>query len=188
MEHLQSTLGVHAYHVENALFPGLFALLCWEEIFTPLPGAFFHPFQSGPADLFRPDFVERRQSALSEQLATLQTGDYKDRIWQTWEAKQGLACRLLSWSTLTEPLLEKALALIPASDLRLIFWHLLADLRHHRAGMPDLVVFNEEEASYRLVEVKGPGDRLQDHQTLWLQALADMGVRVSVLNVSYDSP
>lgn len=188
VEHLQNTSGVQAYHVENALFPGLFALLCWEQIFTPLPGAFFHPFQAGPADLFRPDFVERRQSALAEQLASLETGDYKDRIWQTWKAKQGLACRLVSWSTLTEALLGKALALIPASNLRLIFQHLIADLRHHRAGMPDLVVFNEKESSYRLVEVKGPGDRLQDHQTLWLQTLTKMGVRVSVLNVSYDSP
>ncbi len=185
VEHLHINSGVQAYHVENALFPGLFALLCWEQIFTPLPGAFFHPFQSGPADLFRSDFVERRHDALTEQLASLETGDYKDCIWQTWKAKQGLACRLLSWPVLTEALLEKALALIPASDLRAIFQHLMADLRHHRAGMPDLVVFNEEEASYRLVEVKGPGDRLQDHQTLWLQALTGMGVRVSVLNVSF---
>lgn len=188
VEHLQLSPGVQAYHSENALFPGLFALLCWEEIFTPLPGAFFHPFQAGPADLFRPDFVERRQAALTSRLASLDAGHYKDIIWQNWQAKKGIMCRLVQWSELTEGLVEKALTLIPVADLQRIFQHLLSDLRYHRSGMPDLVVFDEEASTYRLVEVKGPGDRLQDHQTLWLQALSAMGVTVSVLNVSYDAP
>jgi hypothetical protein len=34
--------------------------------------------------------------------------------------------------------------------------------------------------------VKGPGDRLQDHQRLWLQAMLKQGMPVSVLNVRWD--
>ncbi|MDX1466949.1 MAG: VRR-NUC domain-containing protein, partial [Halomonas sp.] len=49
------------HYVENALLTGLFGLLCWEAIFAPLPGAFFHPFHQGPADLYREDFVRRRR-------------------------------------------------------------------------------------------------------------------------------
>jgi hypothetical protein len=39
-------------------------------------------------------------------------------------------------------------------------------------------------AHYELIEVKGPGDRLQTHQTAWLHFLSAQGVQVSVLNVA----
>src|SRR5690606_37565592 len=34
------------YYVENTLLNALFALLCWDAIYAPLPGAFFHPFHA----------------------------------------------------------------------------------------------------------------------------------------------
>src|SRR5690606_31738424 len=34
-----------AHYVENTLVNALFGLLCWDVLFAPLPGAFFHPFQ-----------------------------------------------------------------------------------------------------------------------------------------------
>ena len=49
-----------AHYVENTLFNALFGLLCWPAVFAPVPGAFFHPFQRGPADLGAPDFPARR--------------------------------------------------------------------------------------------------------------------------------
>src|SRR5690606_33826958 len=48
------------HYVENGLINSLFGLLCWEAIFAPLPGAFFHPFQRGPVDLHSEDFHQRR--------------------------------------------------------------------------------------------------------------------------------
>ncbi len=39
------------HYVENGLINSLFGLLCWDAIFAPLPGTFFHPFQRGPANL-----------------------------------------------------------------------------------------------------------------------------------------
>lgn len=185
VQHLSAQPGIKVFYVENALFPGLLGLLCWDELFTPLPGAFFHPFQAGPADLFRPDFVDRRREALAARLSSLDSLVYQSTIRTVWQHKYGTACRLVNWTALSDELLELALALIPAADLRQIFAHLLSDLRHHRSGMPDLIEFDTAAQSYRLIEVKGPGDRLQDHQTLWLQAFSAMGVEVSVLNVSY---
>jgi hypothetical protein len=35
--------------------------------------------------------------------------------------------------------------------------------------MPDLIQFWPEQGRYRMVEVKGPGDRLQDNQLRWLE-------------------
>src|SRR5690554_8220282 len=51
------------FYVENTLINALFGLLCWPVIFKPIPGAFFHPFHIGPADLTREDFVPPRAPA-----------------------------------------------------------------------------------------------------------------------------
>ncbi|MDO2211728.1 hypothetical protein Q2457_24850, partial [Escherichia coli] len=58
-EHLEEPdCAVH--YVENGLINSLFGLLCWEAIFAAIPGAFFHPFHSAPADLHSADFRQRR--------------------------------------------------------------------------------------------------------------------------------
>ena len=49
------------FYVENGLINSLFGLLCWDAVFAEVPGAFFHPFQQGPADLLRSGFHERRR-------------------------------------------------------------------------------------------------------------------------------
>src|SRR5690606_21707795 len=53
-------------YVENTLINSLFGLLCWQAIFAPLPGAFFHPFHHGPADLHSPDFHQRRAGLFAQ--------------------------------------------------------------------------------------------------------------------------
>jgi hypothetical protein len=68
------------HYVENALINSLFGLLCWEAIFAPIPGAFFHDFQYGPADLESPYFYERRRERFAECFAELESGCYKDII------------------------------------------------------------------------------------------------------------
>lgn len=105
---------------------------------------------------------------------------------QRLEQKQGISCSLIHWPCLSPALVEVALAVIPAAHLEAVFRHLLLDLRHHRRGLPDLIALNRAAGEYRLIEVKGPGDRLQDHQRLWLQAMLQQGMPVSVLNVLWD--
>jgi hypothetical protein len=46
---------------------------------------------------------------------------------------------------------------------------LLLDIKANRAGMPDLIQFWPQDKTYRMIEVKGPGDRLQDNQLRWLE-------------------
>ena len=67
-----------------------FGLLLWPAIFKPLPGAFFHPFHSGPADLYREDFVRQRQAEIDACLAQLDDGRYRETMRATWHAKQGI--------------------------------------------------------------------------------------------------
>ncbi|WP_207886233.1 VRR-NUC domain-containing protein [Pseudomonas sp. 30_B] len=173
------------HYVENALVCSLFGLLCWEVIFAPLPGAFFHPFQAGPSDLYRSDFVSRRAEAFAARLALLDSDAYRTAIRETWAAKSGILSPFVHWDLLDENLLEQALHCLPAAHLKLWFERLLADPKANRAGMPDLIQFWPGEARYRMIEVKGPGDRLQDNQKRWLAFCAEHGMPVEVCYVRW---
>jgi hypothetical protein len=176
-----------AFYVENTLVCGLFGLLCWEAIFAPLPGAFFHPFQAGPADLFDADFRQRRAALFERCLARLDDGSHAAAIRATYAAKQGIVSPFVHWEVLTPALLETALHCLPADHLRAWFERLLGDIRANRAGMPDLIQFWPDERRYRMIEVKGPGDRLQDNQKRWLDFCARHGMPVDVCYVRWSA-
>lgn len=173
------------HYVENTLICSLFGLLCWEAIFAPLPGAFFHPFHSGPVDLYSPDFYARRQHLFERCLQQLEKPDYKDVIRARYQEKFGLQSPFVFWSMLDEARLELALHCIPAAHLHACFTRLLRDLKANRAGMPDLIQFYPQERRYRMIEVKGPGDRLQDNQKRWLSFAAEHGIAVEVCYVRW---
>ncbi len=173
------------YYAENTLITGLFGLLCWEPIFEPLPGAFFHPFQRGPADLYWSDFVERREAAFQRCLAQLETGTHRETIVQNFTHKWGRQSPFLHWGVLSDELVSLALDCIPAQHLKLCFQRLMRDLKANRAGLPDLIQFWPEQRRYQLIEVKGPGDRLQDNQKRWLAFFQAHEIPVSVTYVSW---
>lgn len=173
------------HYVENGLICSLFGLLCWPAIFAPLPGAFFHPFQSGPLDLLSPDFQARRAELFAACLAQLDSDAYKDVIRQTYADKYGIQSPFVFWAVLDQELLEQALDCLPAAHLRAWFQRLLGDIRANRAGMPDLIQFWPAQQRYRMIEVKGPGDRLQDNQRRWLAFCAEHGMPVDVCYVQW---
>lgn len=177
------------YYVENTLLTGLFGLLCWPAIFEPLPGAFFHPFHNSPADLYRDDFVARRRANFATCLARLEDDSYREVIRATWREKRGLASPFVHWPIVDEALLELALSCIPVEHLRACFERLLGDLKANRAGLPDLIQFMPNAHAgtprYRMIEVKGPGDRLQDNQRRWLAFFHRHEIPVAVCYVRW---
>ncbi|RQR50530.1 VRR-NUC domain-containing protein [Burkholderia sp. Bp9140] len=173
------------HYVENTLINSLFGLLCWEPVFAAVPGAFFHPFQRGPADLHAPDFAVRRTDAFAACFAQLESGAYRDTIRRHFTTKTGLQSPFVFWGVLTDELLDDALACLPPEHLRLWFTRLLTDIRGNRSGLPDLVRFWPGERRYELIEVKGPGDRLQDNQTRWLAYCIAHGIPVRVVDVEW---
>lgn len=176
------------HYVENGLINSLFGLLCWDAIFAPLPGSFFHPFQRGPADLHSEDFHQRRADLFAACFAQLQDQRYKATIRQRYQEKWGIQSPFVFWNLLNEELLEQALACFPAAHLRHWFERLLLDIRANRAGMPDLIQFWPAQNTYRMIEVKGPGDRLQDNQLRWLEFCAEHQMPVTVCYVRWAEP
>ena len=173
------------HYVENGLINSLFGLLCWEAIFAPLPGSFFHPFQRGPVDLHSEDFHQRRAALFAGCFEQLADERYKATIRQRYVDKWGIQSPFVFWNLLSEELLEQALTCLPAEHLRYWFERLLLDIRANRAGMPDLIQFWPAQKTYRMIEVKGPGDRLQDNQLRWLEFCGENQMPVTVCYVRW---
>jgi hypothetical protein len=152
--------GAPVFYVENALANTLFGLLCWRAIFAAIPGAFFHPFHRGPADLYSADFYARRLTEFSACFDELDSGAYRDTIRATYRDKAGLQSPFVHWDGISLELVELALDCIPAAHLRKWCERILADVRENRTGFPDLIQFFPLENRYTMIEVKGPGDRL----------------------------
>jgi hypothetical protein len=183
-DHLTQT---HAptHYVENTLINSLFGLLCWDAVFAAVPGAFFHPFQSGPADLLSPDFRQRRESEFLHCFAQLDSDAYRKTILRNFHDKAGTLSPFVFWDFLTEELLALALHCLPPAHLRKWFERILLDIRANRSGYPDLIQFFPEQKSYRMIEVKGPGDRLQDNQIRWLEYCAGHDMPLTVCYVQW---
>jgi hypothetical protein len=173
--------GAAVFHLENGFPLGLAGLAFWEVIFDDIPGAFTNPFQSGPLDLFWPDFATTRSKQLACRRAEL--ADPKrlhQELRRTFECKHGIANRLVSWRHFTSDVLEAALANIPPEDLLNLASHVIRWPYRTRTGFPDLVVIYGP-GNHEFVEVKGPTDQLQPAQRVWLKALSDLGQSARVL-------
>ena len=173
------------FYVENTLINSLFGLLCWTAVFAPVPGAFFHPFHSGPTDLYRADFHLRRENLFAACLAQLESNEYRHTIRRHFAEKWGIQSPFVSWVNLSDELLNLALECIPAAHLGKLFARMLLDIKANRAGLPDLIQFWPAERRYRMIEVKAPNDRLQDNQVRWMEYCVMHDIPVSVCYVDW---
>ena len=158
-------LGYQSFYVENNLLRGLFGLCFWDIIYAPIEGAFFNPFQRRPADLYTQDFVANRHSMITARLKHLKKSGFRKLAESVYTRKYGVANTFVNWRRLNEVLLEAAFERIPFYDLVLIFEKMLVDLKNNASGFPDLIVFGDE--GYQMIEIKGPGDKLQKNQARW---------------------
>ena len=176
--------GETCFYVENMLFRGIFGLAFWDIIFAPVPGAFFHPFQRGPSDLYTSDFVASRSGLIDRRCADLLDSDQlRQRVLYCYEGRYGVANQFVNWQYLSRELLELALAQIPAEHLCKVFDRLLIDLKNNASGLPDLIIFGE--SGYRLVEIKGPGDTIQKNQERWFRYFNTHGIPATLVNVEW---
>lgn len=171
------------FYVENSLFNGLLGLWLWPEMFRSVAGAFAHPFQLAPLDLYDTAFIGRRpgMESLWDQL---ESDGHGPAMTATWHARFGIANALVNWQCLNEELLNLALSCIPGAHLKLIFNRQLFDLRDNRSGFPDLIQFYPGRCAYRLIEIKASGDRVQDNQRRWLDYFARHDIPASVCHVN----
>jgi hypothetical protein len=173
------------WYVENGLLPGLFGLYFWDIIFYPVRGAFFNPFQRGPADLFHGEFYEQRSQFIEARFASMiDSTEMLEQLLQTFNEKYGTANHFVSWRALSIERLTLSMERIPIVHLEAIFRRLLRDLKHNRSGFPDLIRF-PIDSGYEMLEVKGPGDNLQANQKRWLRFFHATQIPARVVNVAW---
>ncbi|HET8685761.1 MAG TPA: VRR-NUC domain-containing protein, partial [Methanosarcina sp.] len=172
------------FYVENQLINALFGLWLWPQMFANIDGAFANPFQSAPLDLYQEDFLKKRPE-IEKQFQFLQNEQHVEQIKKIWRQKNGIVNHFVNWESCDETLLEIALACIPGEDLKHIFERMLFDIKSNRSGFPDLIQFYPAQKRYRMIEIKGPGDRLQDNQIRWLQYFKRKGIAAEVCYVSW---
>jgi hypothetical protein len=170
---------------ENRLFNSLFTLVYWDVLYAPVRGAFTHPFQHRPHDLYESDFLLRRQ-ALFDQANELLTNKSALSLHckQLLADKQGISSYTIDWSLMDGSLIDLAVERIPLTDMHAIFQRMWLDIRHNRAGFPDLILF-PNQGGYRLIEIKGPGDRLQKNQIRWMRFFRQHNIEHQVVHVEW---
>ena len=94
-------------------------------------------------------------------------------------------CHWVNWQAIPLALVDAAARVIPSAHLCAVWERLLFDPRENRSGFPDLLALGDAPGDYALIEVKGPGDALQESQKRWLRFFGEQGMPAQVLWVSY---
>ena len=179
-----SAAGYRGAHLENQFPCALFGLLCWDILFTPLPGAFFNAYQLGPLDLFTPQFPQRRAAALQERFAGMHAGhgEWRQRMSRTFAAKHGIANHFVNWRDLDGPTFAALCTALPDSLAAAICARVASDPRRYRRGFPDLALL-APTGDLQFCEVKSPNDQLSAEQRDWLAFLRDHGSEAWVARI-----
>ena len=172
------------WHWENRFPAWVLYLSAADVIFAPSSGAFTHPQQTAPHDLFTEDFYPARAEVLEARCAALASGAFG------LGAAQGLWHRFGGYANALVPgrlpssalwLAMGALAQTPERWAALVAWLLRVPARCRR-GFPDLTLLCAG-GDLRFVEVKGPGDQLRPEQREWLTQLPRWGFSATCLTL-----
>ena len=173
------------HYVENKLMNALFGLAFWDQIFAAVPGAFHNPYQSGPADMYDPAFRARRSELLAARLTHLRSADLPVVLCDAYRQYAPLQCHWVDWRRIDAELVRRAARIIPNGHLLAIWERMLFDPGENRRGFPDLIALGEAQGDYCLIEIKGPGDALQNTQKRWLRYFAARGIPAQVAWVEW---
>ncbi|WP_104400586.1 VRR-NUC domain-containing protein [Vibrio penaeicida] len=174
--------GWDVFYLENGFLNGLFGLAFWDCIFASVQGAFNHAYQYRPLDLYRPEFSQMRAIELDRSFKEFLNDGY-EALEKRYIEKQGKANPYVIWELFALEHIQLAERALPKEKLAELFKVILSDMRNFRAGQPDLVAFKGNQ--FKFIEVKGPGDKLQQNQIRWLQAFQKLGVNAEVCYVNF---
>ncbi|NXK96169.1 FAN1 nuclease, partial [Formicarius rufipectus] len=175
-------------HGEGSTFLTLYGILMWDIIFMDnIPDVFRNSYQTCPLDLYTDSFYENRSDVIEARLQQLHSASSETLaklIADVWTTQEGKAAALVSWGRfISLQQVQSLVSCLGGPFLSGVFRRLSKDLRHCRGGLPDLVVWSTHTRHFKLVEVKGPKDRLSPKQMLWLSELKRLGAAVEVCHV-----
>ncbi|NXO12985.1 FAN1 nuclease, partial [Oriolus oriolus] len=175
-------------HGEGSTFITLYGILMWDIIFMDdVPDVFRNSYQTSPLDLYTDSFYENRRAVIEARLQQLHTASSETLaklVAEVWTTQEGKAAALVNWGRfISLQQVQSLVSCLGGTFLSGVFRRLSRDLRHCRGGLPDLLVWRSHSQLFKLVEVKGPNDRLSPKQMLWLSELHKLGAAVEVCHV-----
>lgn len=173
--------GWEVYFSENSFLCGLFGLAFWEVIFADVESAFINRYQHRPLDLYHSDFIDNRAEQIQAVFQTISEQGL-NQLLDIYDQKYGIANPFVHWNHFPKALIEHSMEAIPNALIVDLFKVMLSELKLFRTGMPDLIAFRDDE--FHWIEVKGPGDKLQDNQWRWIKEFERLSVPFSVCYVN----
>ncbi|GAU17744.1 hypothetical protein TSUD_171320 [Trifolium subterraneum] len=178
--------GWQGVHTESGIWLTIFGLLMWDVIYADVPNVFYTRFQNAPLDLGTDSFFTARKSIIESHLQQIRDGMAEEFLIKSWETHNGTSCRGVNWDRHSLDELRAAVTCVGGSCLTSFCKLLCEDYRSWSSGMPDLLLWRfcgEYSGEAKLVEVKGPRDRLSEQQRAWLLMLMDCGFTIEVCKV-----
>jgi DNA polymerase-3 subunit epsilon len=174
--------GWTAHHVENGLWPALFGLIFWDELFEA-EGALASDFDWLPQALRDNSFMTHFAPQVTQKLEAVRGGGAAELVRDSLRRHAGKPNGLFVWQDGLDALLTPILAAAPPQGISGLLEAMARDWRGHRDGFPDLALTRGEDL--RFVEIKGEGDQIRRNQMARLNLLRGLGFRADILRVAY---
>ncbi|KAH9832914.1 VRR-NUC domain-containing protein [Rhodofomes roseus] len=177
--------GFRGFHCEGRVVKTLFGLLLWDIIFANIPGAFETPYQHAPLDIVEDTFYYTRQHLIDPRLEELKSGQGPEIIERvfTEHGEKKTWCVGVQWDLFEKNDLLEIAECLGGVALVVICRLMCEDYAGRTGGVPDLIVWHSATRESKFVEVKGPGDKLQENQKVWIDVLLQAGVVVEECRV-----
>ena len=194
--------GRTAVHTEGRALATLIALCFADVMFSNVPHQLPSPFLREPLDLQTPPFLERRDDAYRDVLSSLNAGHARQCVENAWTRWEGVQLRGARWRHVDRDTVCQLAEHLPVAVYQPLAFRFLCTPTRAFGGMPDLVVHADGNgdavlpfamprklpSGLFLVEVKGPGDQLQDNQRTAIHDLLGWGVKVEQWHVTPFDP
>lgn len=201
--------GYEASWTENYYWWFLMALIFWDEIFAKIKGAvtvnnggvsveispndptfderfkFMQEMNGMPSGFFKPVFYQKRKKIIDNKIRQLKKADLETEISNSYKTNYGKNCRPIEdWDRYTLNQLIIPIKRMDKSAFLGIMERLISNFNENRRGLPDLIVYNDNELFFS--EVKSEKDRVSDKQRAWHLFLAEeMQIKVDLFLVNH---
>ncbi len=174
--------GWAAWHTENGLWPSLFGLIFWDELFEA-PGALSSGFDLVPQTLKDRTFHKVFAAKIAEKLAAVEAGRGMNLVLQTVIDHAGDENGIVWWHDSLGPLMGQLLRNAPPKAVAGVLERMSQDYYGLRDGFPDLMLTRDGQV--RFVEIKAEGDSVRRHQLARLNLLRGLGFEAEICRVKY---
>jgi len=202
--------GYQAIWAENSYWWYVTALLFWDVIFARVKGAVkvisqgvsinidpsdvnYEPLfrrsvletNGMPADMLETPFFHRRRNLFDRKIKELKNSDINEKIEHSYKLHYNNNCRLIEkWDKFS---LQQITSPLKSADRNLIIeicLKILSDYQNSRRGLPDLIVFSENE--FFFAEVKSKNDKISSAQKSWINFIGNnLKERVDIFLINH---